>query len=66
MLHQPGGAGIGEPGSEPFCQPDHSISLAQQQRTSIRGDRAAVETGHHPAEVCSGILVRLNPHAAPS
>jgi len=49
VLDQPGGAGISEAGRKPFSQPDRPISLAQQQRISVRGDCAAVETGDHRA-----------------
>ena len=43
VLHQFGGARVGEAGGEPLGQPDGTIGLAQQQGTGIRGDRAAVE-----------------------
>ena len=49
VLHQLGVATVGEAGGEPLGQPDRPVGLAQQQGAGVRGDRAAVEAGHHLA-----------------
>ena len=38
---------VTEAGREPFDKPDRTIRFAEQQRSRIRRDRAAVETRHH-------------------
>jgi hypothetical protein len=40
-------APVGEALGEPTHQPETAVHLPQQQRTRIRGDRAAIKTGHH-------------------
>ena len=40
-------APVGEALGEPTHQPETAVHLPQQQRTRIRGDIAAIETGHH-------------------
>jgi len=40
-------APVGEALGEPTHQPETVVHLPQQQRTRIRGDVAAIETGHH-------------------
>jgi len=42
------GTAIDEAGGEPAHQPNRPVGRAQQQRPGIRGDLAAVESGHHP------------------
>jgi hypothetical protein len=49
VLHQFGGARVGEAGGEPLGQPDRPVGLAEQQGTGIRGDRTTVEGGHNIA-----------------
>jgi hypothetical protein len=49
VLHQLGGACIGEAGREPLGQPDRPVGLAQQQRAGVRGDRATIEGGNNVA-----------------
>jgi hypothetical protein len=43
-----GGAMVDEAAGEPTQQPDRPIGGAQKERPGIRGDRSAVEPGHHP------------------
>ena len=38
---------VGEASSEPTDQPQAAIHLSQQQRPRVRGDVAAIKTGHH-------------------
>jgi len=40
-------APIGEAGAKATHQPDALVDLSQQQRTSVRGDVPAIETGYH-------------------
>jgi hypothetical protein len=40
-------ASVCEATSEPTHKPEAAINLAQQQITRVRGDVAAIETGHH-------------------
>jgi len=47
MLHQFWNPHIGEAASKSFGQPDRPVRLAQQHCTGIRGDRSAIERGHH-------------------
>ena len=49
VLDQLGCPGVGKAGGKAFRQPDRPVRLAQQQGPGVRGDRAAVETGHHLA-----------------
>ena len=43
------GATVGEARREPTHHMDHPIGRAEQERTGVRGDLAAVERGHHSA-----------------
>jgi len=47
MLHQFRHPRVDEARSEPLGQPDRPVRLAQQHCTGIRGDRSAIERGHH-------------------
>jgi hypothetical protein len=49
VFHQLDRARVGKAGGKPLGQPDRPIGLAQQQGTSVRGDRPTVERGHHLA-----------------
>ena len=51
-------APVGEALGEPTHQSETAVHLPQQQRTRIRGDVAAIETGHHRTSlnrVCGGL-----------
>jgi hypothetical protein len=49
MLDAARGAPIAKTAGEPLDQPDRLVGGPEQQRSSIRGHRAAVEGSHHPA-----------------
>ena len=47
MLDQIGPARVGKAGGEAADQPQGAVRLPQQQGARVRGDRAAIETGHN-------------------
>jgi hypothetical protein len=51
VLHLLRTAMIDEAAGQPLDQPDRPVGLAQQQGPRVRGDRPAVEGGHHLAAV---------------
>ena len=48
VLDQLGRTGVAEAGRKAFGEPDRLVGGAEQQRTAIRGDRAAIKGAYNP------------------
>ena len=59
VLDQLGRARIAEAGRKARHETDRLVGGAEQQRTAIRGDRAAVESAHNPASIHRSEIERI-------
>ena len=60
VLDQIGHTVIAKAAGKPLDQPDLPVGGAQQQRPGLRGDLAAIESGHHrvPFNRCKSKQIR--------
>ena len=61
VLDQLGRTGVAETGRKAFDEPDRLVGGAEQQRTAIRGDRAAVKGAHNPTTFDGSEIERILP-----
>src|SRR6266700_6584140 len=59
VLDQLGRARIAEADRKARDETDRLVGGAEQQRTAIRGDRAAVESAHNPASIHGSEIERI-------